>query len=81
MIMATKKFQSQFADTPMDCLFELEDYREQQISLDTRTYPLVRACRGRSSGPYGHGMQLVDAPKMSMNRKKKATAAVAVGFA
>jgi hypothetical protein len=26
-------------------------------------------------------MQLVDAPKMSMNRKKNATAAVAVGFA
>jgi hypothetical protein len=26
-------------------------------------------------------MQFVDAPKMSMNKKKNATAAVAVGFA
>lgn len=36
-------------------------------------YPFVRTCMGRSSGPYTHGTQFMEAPKMSMNRKKNAT--------
>lgn len=47
---------------------------------EKRTYPFARTCRGKISGPYTHGIQLTEAPKISMNRKKKATDAVAVGF-
>jgi hypothetical protein len=39
------------------------------------TYPCVRTCMGSNSGPYTQGTQLVEAPKMSMKRKKKATEA------
>lgn len=44
------------------------------------TSPFARTCSGKISGPYTHGIQLTEAPKMSMNKKKKATEAEAVGF-
>ena len=44
------------------------------------THPLVRTCNGKISGPYTHGIQFTEPPKMSMKRKKKATEAVSFSW-
>lgn len=53
---------------------------EGQSTACLHAYPFVRTCMGKSSGPYTHGTQFVDAPKMSMNRKKNATDALPASF-
>lgn len=87
--MATKKFQSQFAETPMAFLRKVSlvllHGGSHAVCLQEAgagvwnvgwkgvAHPFVRTCMGRSSGPYTHGTQFIEAPKISMNRKKNAT--------
>jgi hypothetical protein len=50
---------------------------QSQLELIPIAVPLVRASRGRISGTYTHGTELIDMPWMSMKRKKKDTDAEA----